>query len=365
MVSLRPRRFCMLFLAATIAGILQPAAWAHSSATQEAHCVELHEAFKSSGLVRSGESSYSVFISGALESCQAAVDGSVEAQVKLGDIFSLLNLHEHSVFWMKRAADQNDPDAMTKLVQSYRLGRGVEKNEAEAARLLRAAAEAGHPAAMGMMGEYHRSGTLGFPQDNDKGIELMQRAADLGDGYSLSRLGQFTIRQDEQAGLALVRRGAERGDAYAAWLYGTYLLEGQYGLQVDDALGIQYLSLAATAGNRSAQDQLGREYITAKRVPANHDLAKFWLSQAAAQGDEFAQRTLDRQLNWQSSAQAEAQQAVFNAALILGLVAILTGPSAPPADGEPWRSPYAGTWWLEPCDWGEIRMSPYSCVEWP
>lgn len=364
MVFRHSKRSCVFFLAATIAGILQPAAWAQSSATQEAHCVELHEAFKSSGLVRSGESSYSVFISGALETCQAAVDGGVEAQVKLGDIFSLLNLHEHSVFWMKRAADQNDPDAMTKLVQLYRLGRGVEKNEAEAARLLRAAAEAGHPAAMGVMGEYHRSGTLGFPEDNDKGIELMQRAADLGDGYSLARIGQFTIWRDEQAGLALIRQGAERSDPHAAWLYGGYLLAGRYGLQVNKTLGIQYLTLAAQGGHREAQDQLGREYIHAKNTPANHDLARFWLSQAAAQGHQFAQKSLDNQSNWRTRAQADAQQTVFNAALLLGLVAILSGPSASPTSEEPWRDTHAEAW-EEPCGWGEVRVSVYLCVELP
>jgi TPR repeat protein len=82
--------------------------------------------------------------------------------------------------WYRRASERNYADAQTKLAYLYAAGRGVERNQIEAARLFRKAAEQGNVVALDNLGAIYASGIFGRTQDLILGYVLVSHASELG-----------------------------------------------------------------------------------------------------------------------------------------------------------------------------------------
>jgi len=81
-----------------------------------------------------------------------------------------------------------DASALTNLALQYEEGEGVPKNEAEAARLYRQAADLGNRQAILNLGGLYHDGR-GVTQDYAAAVRLYQKAADLGDPQAMTNLG--------------------------------------------------------------------------------------------------------------------------------------------------------------------------------
>jgi TPR repeat protein len=94
---------------------------------------------------------------------------------------------------LRKAADLGDTDAMFNLATSYEDGRGVDQDEAEAARLYRQAADLGNTDAMYYIGGKYENGE-GVTKDLAKARSYYQKAADGGDSHATEALKRLSAR---------------------------------------------------------------------------------------------------------------------------------------------------------------------------
>ena len=93
-----------------------------------------------------------------------------------------------AVRWVRIAAEAGHVEAQRKLGQFYHLGRGVDPDEAEATRWMRRAAEAGHPEAAGHLGMQYYLGR-GVARDPDAARHWFRVAARRGVAEGMHNLG--------------------------------------------------------------------------------------------------------------------------------------------------------------------------------
>ena len=94
----------------------------------------------------------------------------------------------------------------------YFLGRGVDKNEAKAVELYRAAADKGESEAIHALAFLYYGGDCGFPEDREKAKEMWTKAACKGNLDSFYQLGEhFVAVDDASKGVAFLRSAAEKG----------------------------------------------------------------------------------------------------------------------------------------------------------
>jgi hypothetical protein len=143
----------------------------------------------------------------------------------------------------------------------YYKGQGVTQDYAEAARLLRQAADKGHAQAQATLGEAYEKGGWGLTQD------YVQAAI-------------------------WYRKAAEQGNAHAEDILGVLYFNGQgvpQDLAQDYAQAAAWWSKAASQGNADAQGKLGFMYLEGDGVPRDYAQAVAWFRKAAEQGDVYAQ----------------------------------------------------------------------------
>jgi clan AA aspartic protease (TIGR02281 family) len=126
-----------------------------------------------------------------------------------------------AVKWFRKAAEQGYAAGQTCLGVMYENGRGVPENDAEAARWFRKAAEQGYAAGqtdLGFMYEYGR----GVAKDYVEAVKWYRKAAEQGDPADQDRLGTMYLNgrgvaRDENEALRWFRKAADQGweDAYS------------------------------------------------------------------------------------------------------------------------------------------------------
>jgi hypothetical protein len=94
-----------------------------------------------------------------------------------------------AVRWFRKAADAGDRFGMDGLGQVYANGRGVPKDDGEAVRWFQKAADAGNPSGMYHLATMYDKGA-GVAKDSGKAIEWYQKAAGLGSREAQARLAQ-------------------------------------------------------------------------------------------------------------------------------------------------------------------------------
>jgi S1-C subfamily serine protease len=139
------------------------------------------------------------------------------------------------------------------LSMEYHVGRGVAKDEVEAAKWLRKAAEQNNAEAQSLLGLYYYYG-LGVKQDCVEGDKWFRKAA-------------------------------EQNDAQAQFNLGNSYYYGQ-GVVKDEVEAAKWFRKAAEQNNAKAQFSLGKCYYAGEGVPKDNVAAYSWLLLAAAQGDE-------------------------------------------------------------------------------
>lgn len=173
----------------------------------------------------------------------------------------------------------------------YRTGRGVPRDDAEAARWYLLAARQGHPGAQFNLGLMYLSGE-GVAKSDTEAAQWMRKAAEQGHAAAQFNLGAFYTRGqgvDKSASDAehWTRKAAEQGLAAAQVALGDMYDEGR-GVPADGALSAAWYRKAAEQGDVTGQFYLAQcfEYGVAGSRDPNQ--ARAWYAKAAAQGHREA-----------------------------------------------------------------------------
>src|SRR5882762_5340089 len=114
---------------------------------------------------------------------EMAAAGDVKSQVQLGLTFltgdGVRKDDAEAVKWLRKAADQDNPVAERYLAEMYFKGRGVPADNAEAAKWLRLAAEQGDAQSEHNLAVLYTQG-LGVPRNVKEAVNWMHKSAEQG-----------------------------------------------------------------------------------------------------------------------------------------------------------------------------------------
>jgi TPR repeat protein len=189
-----------------------------------------------------------------------AKEGDPDAQTLLGGMcwtgLGVPRDDKEAVRWYRQAADRGYAPAMASLGFLYEKGRGVTKDEKAAAHWYRQAAVKGDPSAMFDLGSLYASGR-GVAKDEKEAMKLYHRAAERGLAMAMTRLGLLYDRgegvdKDAREAVEWYRRAAERGDAAAMYNLGFSYEKGE-GVKKDRAEALRWYRNAAARGDEDAK----------------------------------------------------------------------------------------------------------------
>jgi TPR repeat protein len=200
----------------------------------------------------------------------------------------------------KLAADQGNALAQSKLGAFYKDGLGgLPKDYREAARLFKLAADRGEPFAQAELGVFYKDGLGGLPKDDREAARLFKLAADRGDAFAQGELGVFYkdglggLPKDYREAARLFKLAADRGEPFAQGELGVFYKDGLGGLPKDYREAARLFKLAADRGEPFAQGELGAFYKDGLGgLPKDYREAARLFKLAADRGDAFAQGEL-------------------------------------------------------------------------
>ena len=151
------------------------------------------------------------------------------------------------------AIPAGDPHALFAEALRYGRGEGVPRDDAKAAALMQAAADAGHPEAQAMV-----AAALATEGKNDIAAQWFALAAEQGHAEAQYRLAEAWLNGSGVPGNAAwaamwFGRAASAGQVQAQFMYGTLLLAGR-GVAPNREGAYVWLSLAAARGHAQAAD---------------------------------------------------------------------------------------------------------------
>jgi TPR repeat protein len=193
----------------------------------------------------------------------------------------------------RQAADQGHLGAQANLGRMYRDGRGVKENDAEAMRWFSLAAGQGDPWAQSLIGSMYAKGE-GVDEDLVEAARWYRRSADqsfsngqnnLGNAYRYGR----GVPKDPNEAARLFSLAMINGESNGAFNLGVMNINGEEGLPQNVAEGLRLTNVAAEKDNPMALAYLGELYQVGKLVPADPTLAREYFSRASDLGHARAQ----------------------------------------------------------------------------
>ncbi len=237
-----------------------------------------------------------------------AQKGDAKAQTDLGFMYDKGNGvakdETEAVKWYRKAADQGFSKAQYNLGWMYSNGRGVAINEAEALKWYRKAADQGDESAQLKVGMAYANGH-GMRQEGAEAVKWYQeaeaakwyrKAAEQGNVVAQSRLGVAYatgkgVSKSYGDALKWFRKAADQGDAIGQVNLGVAYANGQ-GVATDEAEAVRWYHMAAVQGYEIAQLYLGEMYTDGRGVAKDEVETLKWYRKAAEQGNAKAQNSL-------------------------------------------------------------------------
>ncbi len=192
--------------------------------------------------------------------------------------------------WYKLASDRDDPNASFALGRAYLTGEGVTRDEKAARALFEKAAARNHAGALYNLGVME----LDSPVANfQRAADFFRRASEVGDSdatYALAMLYRegTGVPQDRQKAAQLLKAAADERNIAAEVEFGVALFNGD-GIVKDEAAAAKYFLRAAARENPIAQNRLARMLSAGRGVQRNLVEAMKWhiLARASGLGDEY------------------------------------------------------------------------------
>ena len=202
-----------------------------------------------------------------------------------------------------------DPETQCRIGNCYAEGKVVAKDEAEAVRWYRKAADQGYADAQCWLGKwytYHL--TIG---EKPQAAKWYRKAAEQGHVVAQHELGVLYFRgaggvtNNYAEAVRLFRKGAESGYARSIHNLGTCYAEGK-GVPQDKSEAYRLYRKAAEMGLKESQFNVGTYYDMGWVVDKNQEEALKWYRKAAAQGSKLAEGMI-RELTQKSRTRKEKQ----------------------------------------------------------
>lgn len=210
-----------------------------------------------------------------------ALQGDNQAQLEIaGHYFAAKNkkLLTKAIYWFRKSANNNNPDAMFSLATLYYRGIGIKKNLAQAIYWYQKAAQ---------LGQTNAQKTL-----YKVTLELLIESAAQGDSQAMYELARHYLtgtptKEDYLHAKLWLEKAVElkhiKAIIHLANLYDQGLLPYQ------DATPVAQLYLqAAQAGDTTACLNIATMYLTGKGISKNIEASLFWFEQAAQKDNSQA-----------------------------------------------------------------------------
>ena len=169
-----------------------------------------------------------------------------------------------------RAYAEDDVETQFHLGVSYANGLRVPKDDVEATRWFRMAAEQGNMFAQNVLGTHYARG-IGVSEDDAGAQSALGVMYANGEG----------VPEDDAEAVQWYLLAAEQGLALAQLNLGVHYTSGE-GIPQDDVEATRWFRLAAEQGHLGAQEFLGTMYWIGKGVPQDYVQSHMWLNLAAS-----------------------------------------------------------------------------------
>ena len=165
------------------------------------------------------------------------------------------------------AAEQGDAAGQAGLGSFYVQGRGgLSKDDREAARLSKLAADQGNARGQNSIGSLYSHGRGGLPRDDREAARFYKLAADQGYAAGQNNLGGFYedgrggVPKDDREAVRLFKLAASQGHPGGQAHLGFFYEEGRGGVPKDHREAVRLYKLSADQGYAVGQNYLGSSY---------------------------------------------------------------------------------------------------------
>lgn len=207
----------------------------------------------------------------------AAKLGSLEA---MGSFSNIINediaddLRREAVDWVKKGAENGDPESMMIIGNRLIEGRGINKDVDSGVNWLTRAADSGHARALFSLGSRLVFG-ISVKKNVEDGMKMICRASDLNflpSDYLLGTLfvTGYECKKDLKKGLLHLEKAASSGFIKAIRFLGDCLIRG-FHIEKDVAKGISYLEKAISLDDDVSTVKLARFFIEGDMAFRNPD----------------------------------------------------------------------------------------------
>ena len=239
-----------------------------------------------------------------------AIEGNIENIFRLGEHYQKGNdVPEDPLLafrLVRLAAEQGYQPAFSVLGKYYTFGIGTPKNPEESARWLLQTDYSQDVDALAILAWCYQTGT-GVPQNEQKawdywldaaqqghsnGFRICQAVADAGYAKGQFFLGYYYQHgigtpTDIQTALRLYHLAADQGYVHAQCRLGILYGEGNYGIEKDSEIAVQWLRLAATQNDPVARSRLADCLVSGNGVEQNIEEAIQILKTLAQESSEY------------------------------------------------------------------------------
>ena len=224
----------------------------------------------------------------------AAQQGFTEAQFLVGMfLYKYQQKYADAFPWFELAASNGHANAQFMLGYFYEKGiQGIlVKKDAKAFEFYQKAALQGLVRAQLKMGQLYKMGEL-VQRDDDVAKEWFLLAARQGDSQGQYEYARAIFNEDMTKGVALFEKAAAQDNADAQFALGKCFEAGEGGLakNIDEAM--RYYEMAAKAGQKVAQYELGLSLLEGQNVAMNVRAGTDWIVLSAKQNYAEAQEYL-------------------------------------------------------------------------
>ena len=234
-------------------------------------------------------------------------DGEPMAQVYLGVLYAegkgVCRDNVEAFKWFKKAAELGESSAQLNLGLMYMNGALVEKNYEEALFWVEKSAEQGDSDAQTVLGNWYYNGTV-VGQDYNKAKEWFEKAANQDNAGALYMLGSMYyhglgVGQNHDKAFEYFEKATKQDYQNCSEAFKKDYIEAKYNLGVmyiygegtrkNRKEGLRLIKEAAEQGSANAQRTLGEWHHNGSYVKKDMVKAFDWLKKAAEQGDIEAQ----------------------------------------------------------------------------
>lgn len=289
----------------------------------------------------------------AIEWYQKGIDaGKVPSIAGLGYMymrgFGIVRDYEKAMALFQQAAELDNGRAMYLIGTMYELGLSVDKNDETALEWYQKAADAGYDEARLKIGQYY----LYIAGDVEKGLELLNAAAEEGIASAYSYLGDYYYKAESPAAAKTwYEQGAELGDDNSIGMIG-YMYDTGNGAAKSYTQSIEWYEKAAAMGNTNAMRNLAFLYYAGMFGNAKPDRAKNYFTEAAARGDTYSLWAIAYRFQAKPATGYDSSKDETTRALELYGKALVCGRDEDNREENAWPSFYENTW-------GESDMMEY------